>query len=155
MAMSAPMPEPVVHRPLRILYAEDLRAMREMLQMTLTQDGHLIECVPDGRAAWERLVVDHATFDLVITDHHMPEMEGLELVRRLRALPYRGKIIVFSSELRPAVADAYFALKVDAVLPKPIPPPLLRRVLADLYGSPGGSSSAGSVSVPPPATGGE
>lgn len=104
--------------------------------MALTREGHSIECVPDGRVAWERLIVDHATFDLLITDHHMPEMDGLELVKRLRTLPYRGKIIVFSSELRPSVADAYYALKVNAVLPKPVPPPLLRQLLAELFAPP-------------------
>lgn len=104
--------------------------------MALTPEGHSIECVPDGRVAWERLIVDHATFDLVITDHHMPEMDGLELVKRLRTLPYRGKIIVFSSALSPTVANAYYALKVDLVLAKPVSLPLLRRVLAELFAPP-------------------
>jgi two-component system, chemotaxis family, chemotaxis protein CheY len=121
-----------------------LRALREMLHMALTREGHSVECVSDGRVAWERLVLDYATFDLVITDHHMPEMDGLELIKRLRTLPYRGKIIVFSSELRPAVADAYYALKVNAVLPKPVPPLQLRQLLVEFFGPPVPVPEAGS-----------
>ncbi len=104
--------------------------------MTLTREGHAIECVVDGQAAWERLGMNFAAIDLVITDHHMPKMNGLELVTRLRTLPYRGKIVVFSSELNPVVANAYHALKVDLLLPKPIFPSELRHFLADLFAEP-------------------
>ena len=136
MSTIAPTTNPAApaHPPLRIFYADDLRDLREVLRIALTREGHAIECAPDGRAAWERLAVDHATFDLVITDHHMPEMNGLELVKRLRTLPYQGRIIVFSSELSPIVTNAYHALKVDLVLPKPVFPSVLRRVLAEMFG---------------------
>jgi two-component system chemotaxis response regulator CheY len=120
-------------KPLRILYADDLRDLREVLRMALTREGHTIECVADGSLALERLAKDCSSFDLLITDHHMPEMNGLELVTRLRALPFRGKVIVFSSELSASVNDAYHALGVDLVLPKPIFPSVLRQVLAELF----------------------
>ena len=126
-------PAALMRSPLRILYADDLRDLREVLRMALTREGHAIECVADGRLALERLKKDLGAFDLLITDHHMPEMNGLELVTALRALPFRGKIIVFSSELSASVTDAYHALKVDLVLAKPIFPSVLRQVLAELF----------------------
>ena len=43
-----------------------------------------------------------------------------------------GKIVVFSSELKEQVRDAYLALHVDRVLPKPIFPSELRKVLAEM-----------------------
>jgi len=129
-------PAALARQPLRILYADDLRDLREVLRMALTREGHAIECVADGRLALERLKEHPASFDLLITDHHMPEMNGLELVTRLRALPFRGKIVVFSSELSATVSDAYRALKVDLVLAKPIFPSVLRQVLAELFSSP-------------------
>ena len=124
----APLP-----RPLRILYADDLRDLREVLRIALTREGHQIECHADGRMALERIMADYAAFDLLITDHHMPEMNGLELVTRLRQLPFHGKIMVFSSELGQELTDAYHDLKVDLVLHKPIFPSALRTALAELF----------------------
>lgn len=116
---------------LRVLYADDLHDLREIMRLVLSREGHGIECVEDGQHALERILADSG-FDLVITDHHMPRMNGLELVTRLRALPFRGKIVVFSSELSPDVADDYRTLGVDRILYKPVTPTALRDVLADL-----------------------
>ncbi len=119
-------------RALRILYAEDVRQLRDLLQIVLAKEGHTVECVSDGSQALEKVTANPAAYDLVITDHHMPIMNGLDLVTRLRVLPFPGKIIVFSSELSSAVSLAYRDLKVDYVLPKPIFPVTLRAVLATL-----------------------
>ena len=133
------MPAPTRHdtllkaRPLRVLYAEDLRDLREVARMALTRDGHTIECVPDGLQALQKIQAQPDSLDLLITDHHMPQMNGLELVTALRALPFSAKIIVFSSELSPVVAAAYHALNVDRILPKPIFPSELRQVLAEMF----------------------
>ena len=128
-------PAPAARAPqsLRILYADDLRDLREVMRMALTREGHAIACVADGLLALELLTKDLNAFDLLITDHHMPGMDGLELVTRLRTLPFRGKIIVFSSELSASVNDAYRGLGVDLVLPKPIFPSVLRQKLAELF----------------------
>jgi len=145
-SMLAPTPTLTVpaQKPLRILYADDLRDLREVVRMALTREGHEIECVEDGLPALHRLAKDASAFDLLITDHHMPVMNGLELVKQVRSLPFRGKILVFSSELSAAVSEAYRALRVDFVLPKPVFPSVLRRTLTDLFG-PAGSS--GNLSV--------
>lgn len=116
----------------RILYAEDVRELREVARMALTLDGHVVECEVDGKLALQRITADPAAFDLILTDHHMPNMNGLEFVQHLREMKYPGKILVFSSELKPQVAEAYRALGVDGVLPKPIFPAELRRILAEL-----------------------
>lgn len=118
---------------LRVLYADDLPELREVMRLNLSRDGHGIECVADGEAARNRVFADDG-FDLVITDHHMPRMNGLELVAQLRALPFRGKIIVVSSELSPAVAADYEKLGVDRMIFKPVYPGKLREALRDLFG---------------------
>ena len=124
-------PNPV-KRTLRILYAEDVRQLRELLTVVLTKEGHTVECVPDGLEALEKITAGPTDYDLLITDHHMPNMTGLDLVTHLRALPFPGKIIVFSSELSPTVSFAYRQLKVEYLLPKPIFPVTLRAVLATI-----------------------
>jgi CheY-like chemotaxis protein len=117
-------------KPLRILYAEDMRELRQVAQMSLTRQGHYIECCVDGRAAFERLAAAPDAFDVLITDHHMPNMNGLELLGSLRRHQnFKGKIVVFCSELSPQVSGAYAEFNVDAFLKKPVFPSALREVL--------------------------
>lgn len=123
---------PTPAKTFRILYAEDMRELRDLAMITLGRDGHTVECVKDGQAALGRLTAEPSAFDLLITDHHMPNMNGLELITQVRSLPYKGKIIIFCSELSMDVNQAYCALGVDEILYKPILPSELRTVLARL-----------------------
>ena len=117
-------------KPLRILYAEDMRELRQVAQMSLTRQGHHIECYADGRAAFARLAAAPDAFDVLITDHHMPNMNGLELLGSLRRhRSFKGKIVIFCSELSPQVSGAYAEFNVDAFLKKPVFPSALREVL--------------------------
>ncbi len=119
--------------PLRILYAEDVRELRELARMILTLLGHTLECCENGQLAWDRVRLAPDHFDLIITDHHMPVMNGVAFVRLLRTLPFRGKILVFSSDLDPGTADLYRQLNVARILNKPVVPQLLRQVIAELF----------------------
>jgi CheY-like chemotaxis protein len=118
---------------LRILYADDMRELREIARIALSREGHLIECVCDGQEALDRITADPHAYDLLISDHHMPNLDGLELVTKVRTLPFEGKILIFSSELSPAVSDAYNELKVDRILFKPVFPSELRAILSDMF----------------------
>jgi two-component system chemotaxis response regulator CheY len=128
--LAASLPAP--HKHLRVLYADDLPELRDVMRISLSRDGHGIECVADGQIALHRVTED-PTFDLVITDHHMPNLNGMEFVRGLRALDYRGRVMVFSSELSAAVAAEYRTLAVDRILYKPVYPSALREVIAELF----------------------
>lgn len=130
--VSAPVSAPTSPRSLRILYADDMPELRDVARITLSAEGHDIQCVEDGQVALARVTAAPA-FDLVITDHHMPKMNGLELVTRLRGLNFPGRIMVFSSELSGAVAAGYVRLNVDRVLYKPVYPSVLRQTLCDLF----------------------
>lgn len=127
----APASPPLAH-PLRVLYADDMRELREVVRLSLSREGHNIETAEDGRQALDRLRAD-PSFELVITDHHMPRMNGLELVRELRALSFPGKIMVFSSEISAEVAAHYRQLGVDKILYKPVYPSALRHVLREIF----------------------
>ncbi len=118
---------------LRILYADDMRELREVARIALSREGHLIECVSDGRQALDRITANPSAYDLVITDHHMPHLNGVELVTQMRHLPYPGKIMIFCSELSPIVSDAYQRLRVDRILYKPVFPSELRHALNEMF----------------------
>jgi CheY-like chemotaxis protein len=118
---------------LRILYADDMRELREVARISFERAGHTVECVDDGQKAFDRLTANPAGYDLVITDHHMPILNGLGLVEQLRTLPYAGKVLIFCSELSPLVHEAYRKLNVDRILYKPVFPSELRKVLVELF----------------------
>jgi two-component system chemotaxis response regulator CheY len=121
-------------RSLHILYAEDLKPLRDFMGTMLGREGHTVETAEDGAVALDRLVSDLQAFDLLITDHHMPRMNGLELVRAVRGTAFPGRIIVFSSELNESVHQQYRQLGVDLILPKPIFPATFREMLQQLFG---------------------
>jgi two-component system chemotaxis response regulator CheY len=67
----------------RILAVDDSAAMRQMVGITLTGAGHQVEQASDGVQALQ--IAERHKFDLVITDVNMPNMDGITLVRELRA----------------------------------------------------------------------
>ena len=67
---------------LRIIYAEDSPAERELLSQTLSERGHEIDCFNDGQTALQ--AITGKAYDVLITDNDMPHITGLDLVRELR-----------------------------------------------------------------------
>jgi two-component system, chemotaxis family, sensor kinase CheA len=67
----------------RVLVVDDQFTVRELQRSILEAAGYQVVTANDGRAALQRLTAD-ADIDLVVTDLEMPEMGGLELLRRVR-----------------------------------------------------------------------
>jgi len=84
-----------------ILITDDSIIMRQMLNMTLTDANYGVIEADNGLQALELAKAN--LFDLVITDINMPLLDGLSLVRELRALPnYQFKpILVLTTETAP------------------------------------------------------
>jgi two-component system chemotaxis response regulator CheY len=77
----------------RVLVVDDSAASREVLCATLRQAGfHPTEATEGSEALWR---ARSSMFDAVLTDIHMPTMDGLELIRELRRLPGYAKTPVF------------------------------------------------------------
>ncbi|MEN9662377.1 MAG: hypothetical protein RL324_1326 [Verrucomicrobiota bacterium] len=118
---------------LRILYADDMKERRDVASAALTREGHRIECVASGAEALRRLTEDPAAINLLITDHHMPGMDGIALVQAVREREIPCRILVFCSALSRDVHDAYRRFAVDRVLYKPVLPSDLRRTIRDIF----------------------
>lgn len=69
---------------IRILLAEDDQVMREYLTRALERAGYAVAAVDRGTAAIPLLETE--SFDLLLTDIVMPEMDGIELARRAAEL---------------------------------------------------------------------
>ncbi|MBW3635163.1 MAG: diguanylate cyclase [Armatimonadetes bacterium] len=68
---------------MKILIAEDDTTSRLVLGATLKKMGHEVTAASNGREAWDALAREH--FPVLISDWMMPDMDGLELCRRIRA----------------------------------------------------------------------
>ena len=69
----------------QLLIVDDSTSMRQMVAFALAGGGYEVKEAEDGVAALE--VAKGQRFDAVITDVNMPRMDGIELIRQLRALP--------------------------------------------------------------------
>jgi two-component system chemotaxis response regulator CheY len=84
-----------------ILVVDDTRSMRKMVAAVLEGAGYDVAEAEDGVDALE--LARNRVFDLVVTDHNMPRMDGVTLVRELRALPDYDPValLVLSTEASP------------------------------------------------------
>jgi CheY-like chemotaxis protein len=99
----------------RVLIVEDQELVRRSMRSWLEQAGHQVEEAVDGESGL-RVLDDHRV-DLVVTDIIMPNVEGLELIRRLRQRYPGVKIIVISgSAPMGGVSMLEAALKLGAHL---------------------------------------
>ena len=78
----------------RILLVEDERPFRELLQAFLETQGYEVHAVPDGRCGAQWLETNVA--DAVVTDLCMPEVDGMELLMKIRKLHRSTPVVVMS-----------------------------------------------------------
>lgn len=106
---------------LRILSVEDNPFGRVVLNAILTELGHSTEFIGQGEEAVERL--SQGDFDVVLMDMVLPGIGGVEVIRRIRALPgARGRIAVIGISGRNSDEAAALAAGADAFLVKPVSP---------------------------------
>ncbi len=119
--------------PLRILLAEDDQISRYLATELLKRRGHTVTAVENGRQAIEALTGER--FDLVLMDARMPEMDGLEATRLIRASPPPGvdptvPIVALTAYALKDDRERFLELGMDDHLAKPIDMAELDRVLA-------------------------
>jgi adenylate cyclase len=110
----------------RILVVDDNAANRDLLTRRLSREGHLVEAVEDGRSALHRVASDH--FDLVLLDLMMPEMNGFEVLCRMKADPALRDVPVIMISALDEIDSIVRCIEAGAedYLPKPFNPVLLR-----------------------------
>jgi two-component system, cell cycle response regulator CpdR len=101
----------------RIILAEDDNDMRRFLVKALEKAGHQVTSFAEGASAFEE--IKQATFDLLLTDIVMPEMDGIELARRAAELDPSLKIMFITGFAAVALHPDSKAPKDAKVLSKP------------------------------------
>ena len=84
--------------PHNILLVEDHKVVAQAVKETLEKEGWRVSLCGDGAVALSRLA-SNAVYDLLLCDNHLPNVNGLELVRYARGLEHRKEtpIIMFSA----------------------------------------------------------
>jgi CheY-like chemotaxis protein len=124
--------EHLMHAPrsLRLLSVEDNPFGRVVLNAILTELGHQTEFIGQGEAAPERLA--QGGFDAVLMDMVLPGIDGVEAIRRIRALePPHGRIPIIGVSGRGEDEAASHAAGADAFLVKPVSPRALATALLE------------------------
>jgi signal transduction histidine kinase/DNA-binding response OmpR family regulator/uncharacterized protein (UPF0297 family) len=139
---AAPEPaEPISQqaRPLRILLAEDNAVNQKLALRLLSQMGHGAEVAADGAQAIAAL--EAGDFDVVLMDVQMPELDGLEATRRIRASwPERTiHIVAMTANAMAGDREACLAAGMNDYISKPIRPAELAAALGRVPGPSGGN----------------
>lgn len=107
-------------RQARILVVEDDDDARCLLADALERRGYWVQTTPDGKAAWRLFRrKSESGHDLVITDLNMPEMDGMELLRRIKGEFPKTAVILLTTSPGHGVMLRARALGAFAVLAKP------------------------------------
>lgn len=114
---------------MNILAVEDETAVAQLLALVLGGPRCRVATASNGEKALKKIATAKYQFDVVITDHVMPRVSGLELVRQLRAQKFPGKVIVLSAHLGQNNISAYEELGVDMMISKPFDVEELRRTI--------------------------
>lgn len=137
----------------RILLVEDIPANQLVTATLLRREGHLVDTASDGEAALR--AVARQPYDLVFMDIFMPGMNGLEVARRMRAMPEpvgSMPIVALTANVSPDDQASCREAGMDRLLGKPVVLPELVQALAELVwrGVPERSAAACVAVAPAP-----
>ncbi len=116
----------------RVLLVEDNEDGREMMEMLLGLEGHLVRSVANGLQGVEQAAGWQP--DVVLVDIGLPDIDGYEVARRIRALglPTPPRLIAVSGFGQPQDQHAAYEAGFDLHLTKPVAPEFLRDVMQAL-----------------------
>lgn len=119
-------------RTCNVLVVDDEKVVRMSLSIILMRPGHKVDSADDGDTALEKIRGAPGHYQVIVTDHAMKKMDGLELVRQLGETGFAGKIIVVTGCLGRDDEEKYRSLGVRGILYKPVDPVELRSAVREL-----------------------
>ncbi|MDR3628981.1 MAG: response regulator [Desulfocapsaceae bacterium] len=115
---------------IKILLAEDNMVNQKLATIMLTKAGYTVEVVDNGLLALERLSNNPNTFDLVLMDIQMPEMDGLEATRQIRKKGFTTvPIIAMTANAMVGDRDKCIDAGMDDYITKPIKREVVFKIL--------------------------
>ena len=117
-----------------ILVVDDSPTIRQMVEVTLKSVDYAVTTAQDGQEALE--ICKYTRFDFVLTDQNMPRMDGLTLIKSLRAMSTyaRVPIVMLTTEAGDAIKSQGKAAGATGWMVKPFDPSKLLAVLKKVLG---------------------
>jgi signal transduction histidine kinase len=133
----------------RVLLVDDIAMNRDVVGAFLRSSGHEVWLAENGQDGIR--LASEQSFDVILMDVRMPEMDGLEATRQIRALPApHGNIpiLALTAGVLPEEIAECEAAGMDGLVAKPVEYPRLMQAIADAIGDrrPGWGSNAGALS---------
>ncbi len=111
----------------RVLLAEDTIELQILIKRLVSDYGPVVTVASNGREAVE--LWQQGAFELVLMDMQMPEVDGVEATRQLRALQCEIPIIALTANVMQKHRELFTAAGGDGFLPKPLERDKLQRIL--------------------------
>lgn len=111
----------------KALVVDDSRAIRGILKRILTGAGFEVAEAEDGVQAMRALKEEARVFSLLCTDYNMPNMNGIDLLRRMRRLPFRKELpaIMITTETHVQSIENAINAGASEYLMKPFTPEMV------------------------------
>ncbi|TAH34229.1 MAG: response regulator [Alphaproteobacteria bacterium] len=114
----------------KILCIDDEDDMRAVIRFSLENVGNYVVTTCDGgmRALAE---IEEINPDMILLDVLMPEMDGFETLKKIREIPRMREVPVLflTAKIKPDEVEYYHTLGVSGVIPKPLDPMVLPRII--------------------------
>ncbi len=120
-----------IARQLHVLVVDDESSIREVLTSYLAADGHTSETAADGREGLE--LFKKKSFDLVMTDRAMPEMNGDRMVEKIRQISPKVPVIMVTGFGELMKVKGEHPRGVDVILSKPLTLSVCRDAIAKVF----------------------
>lgn len=124
----------------RALVIEDDDDIRRLLEMVLTQAGFGVETAAQGEEGVA--LARSGSYDLLTVDVGLPDIDGLEVVRRVRP-EFTGRIVMVSARSSAADQSTGIAVGADRYITKPFRPRELKQTFIELVTEQSGSEKSG------------
>lgn len=124
----------MIQKNIDVLVVDDEQGFRDLFAFLLEPMGIHVTCVTNGLEVLE--AIKERVYDLIIMDVHMPELNGIETLKRIKVMLPDQKVIIFSSSSDPEYNKEKEANKMGVeCLFKPVEDQDFHRVLKEALGS--------------------
>jgi two-component system, OmpR family, alkaline phosphatase synthesis response regulator PhoP len=115
----------------RILIVEDEKSLREIMKIRLGKLGYYPEFAENGKEALE--ILENEKFPLILTDLRMPDIDGIELCKRIKERSPETVIYAFSGLVTEVDFDQLEEMGFDGLLCKPVTFEVLDRAIKGAF----------------------